>query len=100
MQTTGMLSRENAGDCLTILAVAITAALPVWRFSVEYGWLEVAFGRFAMFFWLAVVAWVISVICAIRWQRRWWLLLTAPVVLYPVMGAAVFMAHCAQGDCL
>ncbi|MBB6252523.1 hypothetical protein FHS74_003083 [Nitrospirillum iridis] len=100
MPITDLSDRESASDRLTILAIAITVALLVWKSSVQYGWLEVTFGRCGVFFWLAALVWAISVTCVIRWQRRWWLLLTAPVVLYPVVAGVVFMAHCVQGDCL
>jgi hypothetical protein len=59
-----------------------------------------ALGRFAWLFWIAVAAWILVTFIAIRRHRAWWLLITAPLVLYPVVTAFGTLAACATGDCL
>ena len=82
------------------LPVLIAVALPLWQTRFRYGWLEMALGDFAWLFWIAVLAWLVLVAVAIRRHRSWWLLITAPLVLYPVVMAVGLLAACAGGDCL
>jgi len=51
-------------------------------------------------FWTAVLAWVVCVVLAIKRFKLWWLLLSASVVLAPVVMAGGILAACATGDCL
>jgi hypothetical protein len=82
------------------LPIVIAVALPFWQSQFRYGWLEMALGSFAWLFWLAVLAWGVMTIAGIRRHRAWWLLITAPLVLYPVVMAALLFAACMGGDCL
>ena len=83
-----------------LLPIPIAAALSLWQTHLRDGWMEMALGSFAWLFWAAVVAWLILTAAAIRKHRAWWLLITAPLVLYPVGAAALLLAACAGGDCL
>ena len=83
-----------------LLPAIIAVALPVWQTQFRYGWLEMAVGSFAWLFWIAVLAWGVLIAFAIRRHRAWWLLITAPLVLYPVGIAASLLIACAGGDCL
>ena len=85
---------------LSIPIIIIGVALPFWQLQFPYGWLEMALGGFAWLFWMIVVAWAVLTIIAIRRHRAWWLLITAPLVLYPVVMAALLIAGCMGGDCL
>lgn len=82
-----------------LLPVVIAVALPLWQTQLRDGWLEMAVGSLAWLFWIAVVVWAVLTFVAIRWHRAWWLLLTAPVVLYPVVITLFVVAACATGDC-
>ena len=80
--------------------IIIAVALPFWQAQLDDGWLEMALGGFAWLFWIAVVAWGVFTGMAIRRFQAWWLLITAPLVLYPVLMALVLLGACAQGNCL
>lgn len=82
-----------------LLPITIALALPLWQTQFRDGWLEMALGRFAWLFWIAVGASVLLTFSAIRRHRAWWLLITAPLVLYPVVMAFGILAACATGDC-
>jgi hypothetical protein len=84
-------------DWYTVFACVIPAALVAWRAVAEYGWLSVAF---SFWYWVAVLAWIVCVVEAIRSRRRWWLLLTAPVPIYPMVLWVALMVSCLQGTCL
>jgi len=96
MQTLKLLRRHWWLPLPIILAVA----LPLWQTQFRYGWLEMALGGFAWLFWLGALAWAVLTAAAIRQHRAWWLLITAPLVLYPVVSAALLLVACAGGDCL
>jgi hypothetical protein len=81
---------------MTAVAVLIAAAFPVWQSFTEYGWLGVVFGNFATAFWLAVLIWVGCVAGAIICARRWWVLLTAPIVLFPVFMSGLLVVATAS----
>jgi hypothetical protein len=83
-----------------LLPIIIAIALPLWETQLRYGWPEMALGGFAWLFWIAVTAWVVLTAAAIRRHRAWWLLVTTPFVLYPVVMAVGLLAACAGGDCL
>lgn len=83
-----------------VLPVVIAVLLPIWQTQFRYGWLEMALGSFAWLFWIAVALWAALVFAAIRRKRAWWLLLTAPLVFYPVIMSVSLLAACATGDCL
>ncbi|TMM48787.1 hypothetical protein [Qipengyuania marisflavi] len=85
---------------LLSVLIIIAGALVLWQTQFRYGWLEMALGSFAWLFWIAVVAWGALTAVAIRRHRAWWLLIAAPVVLYPVVMAAGLLVSCAGGDCL
>jgi hypothetical protein len=82
------------------LPIIIAVALPLWQAQFRDGWLEMALGGFAWLFWAAVVGWAVLTAAAIRRHHAWWLLITAPFVLYPVVMAAGLLMSCAGGDCL
>jgi len=92
--------KTTAANWLTAIAIGIAAVLPLWQAVTEYGWLGVAFGRRSLLFWAAVVVWIVCVVCVLRWRNRWWVLLTAPIVLYPVVMSGALLGACVKGDCL
>ena len=96
MQTFPMLRHRW---CL-FLPIIIALAMPLWQTQFRGGWLEMALGSFGWLFWISVLAWGVLTAAAIRRHRSWWLLITAPLVLYPVVAAAWLLAACAGGDCL
>lgn len=89
-----------ASKWLVILPVIIAIALPIWQMQLEYGWVQMAFGRFAWLFWALALLWVVLVTVAIRRHRWWWLLITAPFVLFPVFMLGVVLVACAPGNCI
>jgi hypothetical protein len=91
--------KASAANWLTAVAVAIAGALPVWQAVTEFGWLGIAFGRLSPVFWAMILIYIVCVACVLWWQRRWWVLITAPIVLYPVLMAGAVLGSCARGDC-
>ena len=80
--------------------VLIAMALPIWATQLEAGWLEMTFGHNSAIYWFAALAWLVLTVAGIRHYRAWWLLITAPIVLFPIIvGFGLFMA-CSRGDCL
>jgi hypothetical protein len=88
------------GKAFLILPVVIAVALAIWQSRLEYGWLEMALGGQAWLFWSALLLWAMLVGVALKRHRAWWLLLTAPLILYPAALSALVLAACARGDCL
>ncbi|MBB1624953.1 hypothetical protein A9974_06845 [Achromobacter sp. UMC71] len=80
---------------LIFVATAVVAAL-----LIRTDWLMVALGPYFPVYWAAVLAWVACVIGAIRRQRRWWVLATGLVVLYPAARMAGFLVECSQKACI
>lgn len=89
-------AKVKAGDRLALVALVIAAALCLWQMTAEYGGLSVAF---VPLFWIAVAAWIACVALAILWRRRWWVLITAPVVLNPVVLFVGLAVACSNGRC-
>ena len=85
---------------LAIIPIVVAIALPIWQSRFEGGWLEMALGAWAWLFWAAVLAWAVCVTLAIKRFKWWWLLLTMPLVLAPVVMAGGLLVACATGDCL
>jgi hypothetical protein len=85
---------------LAAIPLVIAVAMPVWQSQFKYGWLEMALGGWAWLFCIAVLAWAVCVVLAIKRFKLWWLLLSAPLILFPVVMAGVLLAACATGDCL
>jgi hypothetical protein len=85
---------------LAAIPIVIAVGLPVWQSQFKDGWLEMALGGWAWLFWIAVLAWTVCVALAIKRFKLWWLLLSAPLVLLPVVMAGGIIAACATGDCL
>ena len=95
-----LTDRPDAGDALTSAALLITAGLLIWSIVDGQGWFGVAFGSLYLLFWAAILAWLACVILAIRRYRRWWILSTAPLVLYPVFASALLVGACLAGNCI
>lgn len=85
---------------LVAVPIFIAVAMPLWQSQLEYGWLELALGHRAWLFWITVSVWGLTVILAIRTLRVWWVLVTAPPVLYPVGIAIALLIECSKGNCL
>lgn len=84
-----------------ILPITIALGLMIWQSQFEGGWLEMAVGSGAWLFWASVAIWSVSTAWAIRRSRWGWLiLLTAPIVFYPVLLWAFLFVACATGSCL
>jgi hypothetical protein len=82
------------------IPILIAVALPFWQSQFKDGWLGMAFGGWMWLFWIAVLAWAVCVVLAIKRFKLWWLLLSAPVVLAPVVLAGGILAAYVAGDCL
>jgi hypothetical protein len=82
------------------IPIVIAVALPVWQSQFKDGSLGMAFGGWMWLFWIAVLTWTVCVVLAIKRFKQWWLLLSAPFVLFPVVMAGGILAACATGDCL
>jgi hypothetical protein len=78
-------------------AVGLALAMLFWQLQLEYGWLEMATN---WLFWVGSIVWGYLVFLGIKRWRHWWLLLTAPIVFYPIGLFAVLIAACSQGNCL
>ncbi len=75
---------ESASHWLTGIAIAIALVVPFFAMGSEGSWLAPVLWPLSPIYWLAVAGWAVCVGCVLRWQRQWWLLLTALPVLYPV----------------
>ena len=96
-----MLRFEKLDDIwLAILPFLIAVGCFVGPIFFKYGMLEMALGHIAWVFWLAVVAWLVSVIVVIKRTRWWWVLVSGLPVAVPVVFAIGLLAACASGDCL
>lgn len=85
----------------TLTACAIAAVFAAWMGLVEHGRLLMLAGPLAPVFWAGTLVWLVCVSAAITRQRQWWLLLTAPIVLYPAfMWGWLLLACLVQGACL
>lgn len=93
------MSAAPTDNRLTVLVFVILAGVAL--LLVCHDWLMVGLGG-AIFpaYWAAVLAWLVCILFAIRRQRRWWLLLTASVVLYPAVRVAAFLVECSQKACI
>lgn len=85
------------GNRLTILIFVILAAVVL---LMRVDWLTVGLGPYFPAYWTAVLAWLVSVVLVIRRQRRWWVLVTAPVVLYPAVMVGYFLIECSRKACI
>ena len=85
---------------LAVVPVLIATALPLWQIQLEYGWVQMAFGRFAWLYWTLTLIWTVLVAAAIRGYRWWWLLITAPFVLFPIFMVGVVLVACSGGNCI
>ncbi|WP_241052731.1 hypothetical protein [Achromobacter xylosoxidans] len=92
------MSAAPIDNRLTVLVFVILAAVAL--LLVRSDWLMVGLGPYFPAYWAAVLAWLVCITLAIRRQRRWWLLLTAPVVLYPAVRVAAFLVECSQKACI
>lgn len=88
----------RANNRLTILILVILAAVALLLVRVD--WLTVGLGPYFPAYWAAVLAWIVCVVLVIRRQRRWWVLVTAPVVLYPAVMVAYFLVECSRKACI
>ncbi len=90
----------RVANWLTTGAIAIALIVAIWATMEPNGWLDIAIDANAALFWLAVLAWIVCVIGAIVSRRRWWLLLTAPIVLFPAFLFGLLAVACMGGDCI
>ena len=82
-----------------LVALTVPVAFLIWQSSFEGSWLEMALGRWAAIFWLAVLVWLGALALALR-RKQWWALIAAPLALYPIVMAFAVLGACATGDCL
>lgn len=75
---------RSASHWLTGIAVAMALTVPFYAMASERSWLAPLLWPLSPIYWLAVSGWAVCIGCVLRWQRQWWLLLTALPVLYPV----------------
>ena len=78
----------------------IAALLTILQLSKGLDGLEVSLGRLMALYWLGLAIWLVCVIRAIWTERRWWLLLTAPIAFYPAVIAILIIVACAHGNCI
>ena len=92
-KTTSMTGSPSIkpGNRLTILIFVILAAVVLLLMRVD--WLTVGLGPYFPAYWTAVLVWFsrARVVLVIRRQRRWWVLVTALVVLYPAVMVGYFL---------
>jgi hypothetical protein len=94
-------NKTKAANRATVLVILTTAALLAWQVAAVFeDRFFAAFGTFAFVFWAMVGIWIVCVVCALRWKKRWWVLATAPVVLLPVYLYIALVVACMQGSCL
>ena len=93
------MTKAHAANGMTAVAIGTAILLLIWLMRAESA-LDVAVGEHAYSYWAAVLAWIICTAGSLLWLRRWWLLLTAPIMLYSALPAALIVAACLQGDCL
>lgn len=93
-------NKAKAADWMTGLAIAISIIILAWVLAGLHD------ERFIIpvpgagyVFWIMIFAWTICVTCAVLWRRRWWLLLTAPFLLFPVYIIGAVVVSCLQGRC-
>lgn len=86
------------GSRLTMLIFVTTAAVAALLLGAD--WLMVALGPYLLAYWAVVLVWMVCVVCVIRRQRRWWVLGTALVVLYPAARMVGFLVECSQKACI
>lgn len=86
------------GNRLTILIFVILAAVALLLIGGD--WLMVGLGPYFPAYWAAVLVWLVCVVLVIRRQRRWWVLSTAPIVLYPAVMAGYFLIECSRKACI
>ncbi|CAB3846076.1 hypothetical protein LMG26842_02588 [Achromobacter dolens] len=86
------------GNRLTILLVTIFAAVALLLTRVD--WLTLGLGRYFPAYWAAMLLWLACVVLVLRRQRRWWVLVTAPVVLYPAVMVGHFLIECSRKACI
>jgi hypothetical protein len=91
------VDRPRAAAILTIIPIGIAVALLIWQAFATYGWLEVAFYPLS---WILAVASLVCTLLMVVRKRRWWLLLTAPVALYPLFLMFKIAGACSRGSCL
>lgn len=84
---------------LSGVAVAIAGVMLPWQMFAEDAWFGMAFGALSLVFWTLAVIWFVSVAYLLGWARRWWILITAPVVLFPIAMACTVLIQCARGNC-
>jgi hypothetical protein len=81
----------------SVFAVGLTLAMFIWQFQFKDGWLHMAT---SWLFWVGAIVWGYLVFLGIKRWRHWWLLLTAPIVFYPIVLFTGLLAACSQGNCL
>lgn len=88
----------RSGNRLTFFILLIAVAVLVALTRID--WLMVGLGPYFPAYWAAVLIWLVCVGLVIRRQRRWWVLATAVVVLYPAARVAGFLYECSQKACV
>lgn len=85
---------------LAVTAVCIAAVMLPWKALTDGGWLMVALGPLGPLYWLLALIWVACVIYLVRLRKHLWVLITAPVVFYPVVVIGALLNSCYNGNCL
>jgi hypothetical protein len=93
------IQNDLRGIKAPLLALIIPVAFLVGQSFFRHGWLDMALGQFAIIFWIAAIAWAAALLVSLR-RKQWWALLSAPLALYPIVGVALLLYECAQGNCL
>ena len=79
---------------LSVIPLICALALILVGLFSTYGWL------YTIMYWPVAIIGIIALVIAIRKNSDWWLLITLPVFLYPLIMGALVLYSCSQGNCL
>ena len=94
-----IMQKNGKAKLFSIATVVIAVFITVWQATAQYGWFGVNFGEFSFLFWMFIAIWLVSVAAVLRWAKKWWILITLPVILFPVWMSAVVVVKCVRGNC-